>query len=98
LPAVTFGLLLLAHFFDYGTFLWMTSRHGLSAEANPIVVMMATDFGLPGLTVAKLASVLFLAGVTVLLYRSRHLKTARLLITIGVIAGVVGGFSNIASF
>ena len=42
---MTFGLLLLAHVFDYGTFLWMTSRHGLSAEANPIVVMMATDFG-----------------------------------------------------
>ena len=39
-----------------------------------------------------------LAAVTVLLYRSRHLKTARLLITIGVIAGVIGGFSNIASF
>ena len=35
--------------------------------------------------------------VTVLLYRSRHLKTARTLISIGVIAGMVGGFSNIAS-
>jgi hypothetical protein len=95
---MTFGLLLLAHVFDYGTFLWMTSRHGLSAEANPIVVMMATDFGLPGLTLAKIASVLFLAGVTVLLYRSSHLRTARLLVAIGVIAGVLGGFSNVASF
>jgi hypothetical protein len=95
---VTFGLLLLAHVFDYGTFLVMTSRHGLAAEANPIVVMMATDFGLPGLTLAKLASVLFLAAVTVLLYRARHLKTARMLISIGVIAGMVGGFSNVASF
>lgn len=95
---VPFGLLLMAHAFDYFTFLWMTNRHGLSAEANPIVVAMATNFGLPGLTLAKLGSVLFLAGVAVLLMRTRHRRAAQGLLVIGVIAGVMGGLSNIASF
>ncbi|MEA2621456.1 MAG: hypothetical protein QOH61_366 [Chloroflexota bacterium] len=97
MPAITLSLLALAHLFDFSTFLVMTSRHGLAAELNPIVVFMATEFGLPGLTVAKLASVIFLGLTAVLLYRVRRNRTAALLLTIGVIAGVIGGCSNIAS-
>jgi len=36
-----------------GTFLFMILRHGLSAEFNPVVVAVAQDYGLPGLTIAK---------------------------------------------
>ena len=97
MPGTAFVLLALAHLFDFSTFLVMTSRHGLSAELNPIVVFMATEFGLPGLTIAKLSSVVFLAVVAVILYRSRRNRTATALLMIGVLAGIVGGFSNIAS-
>ena len=44
----------------------MTAKHGLAAEANPVVVGLAEQFGLPGLTIAKLGSVAFLAAVVVL--------------------------------
>ena len=97
MPFATLGLLALAHLFDFGTFLWMTSRHGLTAELNPFVVLLATEFGLPGLTIAKVASVLFLAVTALLLYRARRSRMATTLVTIGVVAGIIGGCSNIAS-
>ena len=97
LPAATLTLLALAHLFDFGTFLVMTSRHGLAAELNPIVVFMATEYGLPGLTIAKLASVVFLAVTAVILYRARRNRMATGLLMIGVAAGINGGCSNIAS-
>lgn len=97
LPAATLTLLALAHLFDFGTFLVMTSRHGLAAELNPIVIYMDTTFGLPGLTVAKLASVVFLAVTAVILYRARRNRIATALLMIGVAAGIIGGCSNIAS-
>lgn len=90
-------LLALAHLFDFGTFLVMTSRHGLAAELNPIVVFMATEFGLPGLTIAKLGSVVFLAVTAWILYRARRNRVATTLVMIGVVAGIIGGCSNIAS-
>lgn len=98
LPAVTLTLLALAHLFDFSTFLVMTNRHGLAAELNPIVSFMASEFGLPGLTIAKLASVVFLALTAVLLYRTRRQRSAMTLLIIGVVSGIVGGCSNIASF
>jgi hypothetical protein len=97
LPITALLLLLLAHAFDYVTFLAMTSRHGLAAEANPVVVAVAQGFGLPGLTVAKLGSVIFLAAVTVLLLRTRHRRAGLVLLVIGIGAGVLGGISNVAS-
>jgi hypothetical protein len=97
LPVLTLSLLALAHLFDYSTFIVMISRHGLAAELNPVVTFMATEFGLPGLTVAKLASVIFLACTAVLLYRVSRNRTATMLIAIGVVAGIIGGCSNIAS-
>jgi hypothetical protein len=97
LPVFTLSLLAAAHLFDYLTFLAMTSRHGMAAELNPIVVFMAGAFGLPGLTVAKLASVVFLGLTAVLLYRVRRNRTATALLAIGVVAGIIGGCSNIAS-
>ena len=88
--------LVIAHVFDYVTFLAMTAKHGLAAELNPVVVSLAESFGLPGLTVAKLASVAFLAGVVVLVTPQRR-RVAAVLVTVGISAGVLGGVSNIAS-
>lgn len=89
-------VLALAHAFDYLTFLAMTAKHGLAAELNPVVVTLAEQFGLPGLTIAKLASVGFLAAV-VLLAAPQRRRVAGALLVIGISVGVLGGVSNIAS-
>jgi len=88
--------LVAAHAFDYFSFLVMTAKHGLAAEFNPIVVALAQEFGLPGLTIAKLGSVAFLAGVVILAAPQRR-KVAGALLVIGISAGMIGGISNVAS-
>ena len=88
--------LVAAHAFDYFSFLVMTSKHGMAAEFNPIVVALAQEFGLPGLAVAKLGSVAFLAGVVILAAPQRR-KVASALLVIGISAGMIGGISNVAS-
>ncbi len=95
---MTIALLALvaAHVFDYISFLVMTARHGLAAELNPLVVTLAQEFGLPGLTFAKIASVAFLAGVVLVIAAQRR-RMARIVLTVGITAGLVGGISNIAS-
>jgi hypothetical protein len=96
LPVTAIGLLVAAHVFDYVTFLVMTGRHGLNAELNPIVVALADSVGLPGLTVAKVASVVLLASVVTVLMPHRR-KWATMILAIGIAVGIVGGISNIAS-
>jgi hypothetical protein len=96
LPLTALGLLLAAHLFDYASFLAMTARHGLAAELNPLVVRIAEDFGLPGITIAKLASVVFL-GTMVLILAPHRRRAATAMLTIGIAVGVFGGLSNIAS-
>lgn len=88
--------LTLAHAFDYVSFLLLVARHGLAAEANPIVVVLAQEVGLPGLTLAKIIAVSFAALVMFLLARhSRALAMGVLVFAIG--AGLIGGFSNVAA-
>lgn len=89
--------LAMAHFFDYATFLILVSRHGLAAEANPIVVRIAQTSGIPGLTLAKVLTVAFAASLMVLI-APRRPKLALALVAFGVAAGLVGGISNVASF
>ena len=90
------SVLALAQLFDYATFLILIGRHGLSAEANPIVVRIAQSTGIPGLTLAKVLTVAFAASLMILVApRRRWLGYA--LLAFGVAAGVVGGMSNIAS-
>jgi hypothetical protein len=95
-PVFALAALFAAHLFDYASFLVMTARHGLAAEFNPIVVALAEGYGLPGLTIAKFASVVFLASTFALLApRRRRIATGVILIGIG--AGLLGGVSNVAS-
>lgn len=63
MPLIAFAALAAAHLFDFVSFIVMTGRHGLAAELNPIVVALAEGYGLPGLTVAKIAAVLLLGSV-----------------------------------
>jgi hypothetical protein len=94
--AVAIVALVAAQAFDFVSFLFMTARHGLQAEFNPLVVALAENFGLPGLTVAKVGSVLLVGSAfTLLAPRRRKIATAVILLGIGV--GVLGGLSNVAS-
>jgi hypothetical protein len=95
LPAVL-GVLALAHFFDWASFLVMIARHGLVAEANPIVVRLAEEVGLLGVTLAKVATVAFAALLAVLIAQRRP-RMAMVLLTFGVAAGMVGGISNVVT-
>lgn len=89
-------VLAVAHLFDWASFLIMIARHGLAAEANPIVVTLVEEVGLPGVTLAKLATVIFAAGLAVLIAPSRR-RMAMVLLSFGVAAGMVGGLSNVAT-
>lgn len=93
---VALGVLALAHLFDWASFLIMIARHGIGAEANPIVVTLVEETGVPGVTLAKLATVAFAALLAVLIAPKRR-RMAMVLLAFGVAAGMVGGFSNIAT-
>src|SRR5688500_9022145 len=56
-----------AQFFDLGTFSLMVGRHGVAAEANPIVAQGFADWGMVLVVVAKLALVLLVGSIVVLL-------------------------------
>ena len=90
------GFLTLAHFFDWASFLVMVGRHGVEAEANPIVVTLFEQLGVPGVTLAKLATVAFAALLAVLIAPQRR-RTAMVLLAFGAVAGMVGGISNVAT-
>jgi hypothetical protein len=93
---VALGVLALAHLFDWASFLIMIARHGLGAEANPIVVRLVEETGLTGVTLAKVATVAFAALLAVLIAPRRR-RMAMVLLTFGVAAGMVGGLSNVAT-
>ena len=93
---VALGALLLAHVFDWASFLVMIGRHGLSSEANPIVVSLVQEAGVLGVTLAKLATVAFAALLAVLIAPRRR-RMAMVLVSFGVVAGFLGGLSNIAT-
>ena len=95
-PAFALVVLSLAHIFDYTSFLALMARHGLAAEANPLVVLLAQETGLPGVTIAKVLSVA-LATILVSLIASRSRGIAVAVLVFGVAAGLIGGFSNVAA-
>jgi hypothetical protein len=97
IAALSVLALALAHVFDYTTFLVMTSRHGIAAEANPVVVFVAHDWGLPGVTIAKIASVACLAIAIAACARIQKGRVAAALVVLGIVAGIFGGVSNILS-
>ena len=74
----------------------MIERHGLAAEANPIVVSMTQELGLPFLTLAKIVSITF-AALLLTVIASWRRRVAIVALVFGVAVGVVGGVSNIAA-
>ena len=101
-PILRFRLaaLLAAQLFDFGTFTLMVSRHGIVAELNPLVAQGFVAFGLPILILVKLALVLLLGSIVVLVGRDAPARRsipglAASITVLGVIAGLLGGISNV---
>jgi len=96
MSAFGIGVLIVAHAADYGTFLVMVARNGISSELNPIVARIAEDYGLALLTVAKFAAVLLVATTFLVIGRSRP-KVAGSVLAVGIFIGGLGAFSNVIS-
>ena len=90
-----------AQFFDLGTFSLMVDRHGVAAEANPIVAQGFADWGMVLVVVAKIALVVLVGSIVVLLAehprRPSSLGIAAVLTVLAVVAGFTGGVSNLAT-
>jgi len=92
--------LVAAQLFDYGTFTLMVERHGIGAEANPLVANGFAVYGLPLVAISKLALVVLVGAIIVLLGRggpgrAATPRLAGLVAVLAVGAGLVGGLSNI---
>jgi hypothetical protein len=95
--------LFVAQFFDFGTFTVMVTRHGIGAEANPIVAQGFTMFGLPLVAITKMALIVLVGAVIVLLERHdrsrrRTLGLSALVTIVAVVAGLTGGLSNVLPY
>jgi hypothetical protein len=91
--------LLAAQLFDFGTFLLMIERHGIRAEANPIVAQGFIAFGLPIVAVAKISLVVLVGSILVLLGQETMARPvsgrlAAIVVVAAVAAGLLGGISN----
>ncbi len=91
---IALGLLVVAQFLDYATFVAMIERHGVEAELNPLVVALFEQLGLIGVTIAKAASVTLSAAVVAILIRQRRAMSG-LIVGFGVGTGLLGAFSNV---
>jgi len=101
-PILRFRLasLLAAQMFDFGTFTVMVGRHGIDSEANPLVANGFVLFGMPLVAILKVALIVFLAAIIILLDRGRTVRrrSPRLAATIAVLAvlaGLMGGITNV---
>ena len=91
--------LLAAQLFDFATFTIMIHRHGIAAEANPLVAAAFGAFGWPILAVLKIALFVLLASIVVIVGRDRPrragLELAALISVLAVAGGLLGGISNV---
>ncbi len=90
-----------AQFFDLGTFTLMVDRHGVAAEANPIIAQGFSDWGMVLVVVAKIALFVLVGSIVVLLAehptRRSSLGIAAVVTVAAVVAGFTGGVSNLAT-
>jgi hypothetical protein len=80
---------------DALTFVRMIRDHGIRAEANPFVAALAAGGDLAAMVAAKAALVVLIVSVFAIL-AARHPVAASLIATSGVVAGLVGAYSNAA--
>jgi hypothetical protein len=100
--------LALAQGLDLWTFGLMVARHGIAAEANPLVASLFMGLGLPSLVVGKVALViaigaLVVAGAVAAGGAVRRGQAARtwaavrgVPLALAITAGLIGGITNAA--
>lgn len=79
---------------DLVTFIRMVSVAGIAAELNPIVALGASSLGLVPLVLAKAALVVLVAASFAIVARS-HRRVAATVATFGMVAGLLGAYSNV---
>jgi hypothetical protein len=94
--------LFLAQAIDLATFSVMVARHGVAAEANPLVNDLFYTYGMPAVVMAKLALVL-LVGALCIAASSRGGRGVWAIIgglplALAIAAGIIGGITNTATF
>ena len=94
--------LTISQLLDLGTFVRMIDRHGVGAEANPLVSHLVTVHGLEFVAVAKIVVLAVVVAVTVVLAesppdRAGYPRLARLVAAVAVVVGLLGGWTNAAT-
>ena len=93
--AATFAQLL-----DLATFARMVREEGPESEGNPFVAALLADHGLPFVVVTKIVALALVVGVIAVLARRDgrpgHPRLALLVATAAVVAGLLGGWSNVS--
>ncbi len=94
--------LFLAQAFDLATFVVMVSRHGLGAEANPLVSDLFTAMGLPAVVAAKVALVILIGALAVASSargrRGIWSAIGGVPLALAIAAGLIGGITNAAAY
>ena len=105
--AANFGFLrvatlALAQAFDLATFNIMVARHGLGAEANPLVSDLFGAMGMSAVVFAKLAIVLLTAALCLAASarggRGVWAVVGGLPLAVAIAGGLIGGITNTATF
>jgi hypothetical protein len=79
---------------DLVTFLRMIVAEGIQAEANPLVAHGVSTVGLPMIILAKVALMVLVVTCFAVLSRA-HRRTAAVVATTAVVAGILGTFTNV---
>jgi hypothetical protein len=79
---------------DLLTFLRMVAAAGIESELNPIVARGAETLGVLVLVLAKVALVVLVAAAFAIVARE-HRRVAAFVATFGMVAGLIGAFSNV---
>ncbi len=90
-----------AQLLDLATFVSMIRRVGIAGEANPFVIGLFQDGGLPTLILAKLALIVLIGSVAVALLAARGRTFHRaggVLLAAAIVAGILGGWTNFLTF
>lgn len=88
-------LLGLAQLLDYVAFRAMLAAHGAAAELNPLAVSLQAH-GLIYALVAKLTVWALVAAIVAVLVRD-HPRVAGSVLVFGIVVGLVGALSNLAT-
>jgi hypothetical protein len=81
---------------DLVTFVRLMGVHGVAAELNPLVAHGFDQLGIVPLIAGKLALIVLIAAVFAIVARRRaRLSTA--VASAGMVAGILGAYSNIAA-